>query len=117
MKFKINSLTFSPISRKDFILWMGDTNNMNPSIPEISIFQESNGKEYTQFEENIKEIGRSKEFHNRWHRLKVLSDYKNDRISIFLNEKPVFKNLSISPTYQFYPAVSMSTAPCDTTDV
>ena len=91
--------------------------NPNPSIPEISIFQEPNGKEYICFEENIKEIGRSSEFHNSWHRLIVLPDYKNERISLFLDEKPVFINLSISPALQLYPAVSISTAPCDTTDV
>jgi predicted heme/steroid binding protein len=44
---------------------MGDTNTPNPSIPEITIFQESNGKEYICFEDNIKDIGGSREFHNR----------------------------------------------------
>jgi RHS repeat-associated protein len=117
LKFKINSLTYSPLYRKDFSFWLGDKSNPNPSIPEISIVQESNGKEYICFDENIKEIGRSNEFHNCWHRLRILADYINERISIFLDEQPVFENLSMSPQYQFNPAVSISTTSCDTTDV
>ena len=110
-------MTSSSTSRKDFTLWMGDKNNLNASIPMISIVQESNGKEYICFEENIKEIGHSSEFHNRWHSLKVLMDQINYKISIIMDGQPVFKNLPISPDYQFNPAVSISTTPCDTTDV
>ena len=117
LKFKVNSLTSSPTPRKDFTLWMGDKNNLNTSIPMISIVQESNGKEYICLEENIKEIGGSREFHNRWHRFRIMTDYSGERISIFLDEQPVFKNLPLSPHYHFTPAVSISTTPCDTTDV
>jgi RHS repeat-associated protein len=96
---------------------MCDTNTPNTSIREISIIQESNGKEYLCFEEIIKELGDSREFHNRWHSLKIIADYSNERVSIFLDGLPVFECLSMSHGYIFTPAVSMSTTPCDTTDV
>jgi RHS repeat-associated protein len=117
LKFKINSLTYSPLYIKDFSFWLGDKSNPNPSIPEISIVQEANGKEYIRFEENIKEIGPSRKFHNCWHRFKILADFSAERISIFLDEQPIFKNLPMSPHYQFNPEVSISTTSCDTTDV
>ena len=116
-KFKINSLTSSPTYRKDFSFWLGDSNTPSPSIPEISIFQESNGKEYICFEENIKDIGDSREFHNRWHRLKVLMDQINYKIFINLDGQTIFENISFLQGHQFTPAVSISTDPCDTTDV
>jgi len=117
LKFKINSLTFSPIFRKDFSFWLGDMTTQNLSIPEISIIQESNGKEYIYFEENIKEIGISREFHNCWHSLKVLMDQINNKISIIMDGQPVFENFSLLQGHKFIAAVSMSTNPCDTTDV
>jgi Leucine-rich repeat (LRR) protein len=106
-KFRIfNSETFNTVD-KSFIIWLGDALNeaVKYTLPIISFYSESNGHDYIQLNDDIKEIQSLSE---KWHTLEILFDQQKRTISLWLDRSAIFENCSLSPASTFTPSISLS---------
>jgi hypothetical protein len=91
-------------------MYFGDVLNepTKDFMSKISFTRESNGNNYVQFNETIKNIPQNQSLSNRWNRLELLLNQETWSASLWLNGQTIFEDLPLKPGFAPPPAVSFS---------